>query len=304
MKKIMYLFSLLTLTSCAVAFQQIASISSPQMQLADDGHFAYSEDDIVVDYNFWAPSGKMSFVITNNLESDVYVDLGRSFLVVNGITYDYFQNRTYSLNYADTFMSSDGYETSNTLAAAAAAFSGEIANGDVNGIGGGFRRTKALSRRTSRASTVDRGVEYKEKEGVWIPAHSSRRFCEFTLMDAPYRQCGFARNPSKDEDMTLSFTEKDSPYAFDNILMLVVNGIDRRVVNSFYVSSLTNIQQDETYLDKNVEYCDGTKGSETVRIYKFRSANRFFINYDYDSRQKSDADDDRTKRKFSRFLGI
>ena len=80
MKKIMYLFSLLTLTSCAVAFQQIASISSPQMQLADDGHFAYSEDDIVVDYNFWAPSGKMSFVITNNLESDVYVDLGRSFL--------------------------------------------------------------------------------------------------------------------------------------------------------------------------------------------------------------------------------
>ena len=134
MKKIMYLFSLLTLTSCAVAFQQIASISSPQMQLADDGHFAYSEDDIVVDYNFWAPSGKMSFVITNNLESDVYVDLGRSFLVVNGITYDYFQNRTYSLNYADTFMSSDGYETSNTLAAAAAAFSeaGRKADGAVS----------------------------------------------------------------------------------------------------------------------------------------------------------------------------
>ena len=255
MKKIMYLFSLLTLTSCAVAFQQIASISSPQMQLADDGHFAYSENDIVVDYNFWAPSGKMSFVITNNLESDVYVDLGRSFLVVNGMTFDYFQNRTYSSNSSETSLSG-------------------------------------------------RAVEYKEKEGVWIPAHSSRRFCEFTLMDAPYRQCGFARNPSKDEDMTLSFTEKDSPYAFDNVLMLVVNGIDRRVVNSFYVSSLTNIQQDETYLDKNVEYCDGTKGSETVRIYKFRSANRFFINYDYDSRQKSDADDDRTKRKFSRFLGI
>ena len=255
MKKIMYLFSLLTLTSCAVAFQQIASISSPQMQLADDGHFAYSENDIVVDYNFWAPSGKMSFVITNNLESDVYVDLGRSFLVVNGMTFDYFQNRTYSSNSSETSLSG-------------------------------------------------RGVEYKEKEGVWIPAHSSRRFCEFTLMDAPYRQCGFARNPSKDEDMTLSFTEKDSPYAFDNILMLVVNGIDRRVVNSFYVSSLTNIQQDETYLDKNVEYCDGTKGSETVRIYKFRSANRFFINYNYDSGQKSDADDDRTKRKLSRFLGI
>lgn len=160
MKKIMYLFSLLTLTSCAVAFQQIASISSPQMQLADDGHFAYSENDIVVDYNFWAPSGKMSFVITNNLESDVYVDLGRSFLVVNGMTFDYFQNRTYSSNSSETSLSG-------------------------------------------------RGVEYKEKEGVWIPAHSSRRFCEFTLMDAPYRQCGFARNPSKDEDMTLSFTEKD-----------------------------------------------------------------------------------------------
>lgn len=304
MKKILYLFSLLALTSCAASFQQIASISSPQMRLTDDGHFAYSEEDIVVDYNFWAPSGQMNFIITNNLDSDVYVDLGRSFLVVNGMTFDYFQNRTYSFNSSDTILSGSGCETSNTFAAGVATSRSDNPNGDAYGAGGGFSSSKTFSRGTGKSSTVNRGVEYKEKEGVWIPAHSSRRFCEFTLMDVPYRQCGFARNPSRNEDMTLSFTEKNSPYAFDNVLMLVVNGIDRRIVNSFYVSSLTNIQSDETYEDKHVENCDGSKSSEIVRIYKHLSANRFFINYDYNSQHDRDTDDDRTQRKLSPFLGL
>ena len=167
-----------------------------------------------------------------------------------------------------------------------------------------YFQNRTYSSNSSETSLSGRGVEYKEKEGVWIPAHSSRRFCEFTLMDVPYRQCGFARNPSRNEDMTLSFTEKNSPYAFDNVLMLVVNGIDRRIVNSFYVSSLTNIQSDETYEDKHVENCDGSKSSEIVRIYKHLSANRFFINYDYNSQHDRDTDDDRTQRKLSPFLGL
>ena len=300
MKKLLYLLPALMLTSCATSFQQIASISSPQMRLADDGHFAYSQDDIVIDYNFWAPGGQVSFIITNNMDCDVYVDLSRSFLVVNGMTFDYFQNRTYSANSSSTLVSSSAYGASNTFALTAgmansfASSYGDSAYGKTYGAAAGTSRTNAFSRRATTSSTVNSGIEYKEKEGVWIPAHSSRHFCEFSLLDAPYRQCGFARNPTKKEDMTLRFTENNSPYAFDNVLMLVVNGADRRVVNSFYISSLTNIQREETYEDKDGENCDGSKTYEKVRIYKFRSANRFYINYDFES-EKNGASNDRLK---------
>ena len=270
------------------------------MRLADDGHFAYSQDDIVIDYNFWAPGGQVSFIITNNMDCDVYVDLSRSFLVVNGMTFDYFQNRTYSANSSSTLVSSSAYGASNTFALTAgmansfASSYGDSAYGKTYGAAAGTSRTNAFSRRATTSSTVNSGIEYKEKEGVWIPAHSSRHFCEFSLLDAPYRQCGFARNPTKKEDMTLRFTENNSPYAFDNVLMLVVNGADRRVVNSFYISSLTNIQREETYEDKDGENCDGSKTYEKVRIYKFRSANRFYINYDFES-EKNGASNDRLK---------
>ena len=289
MKKLFFLLPILALTSCATAFQQIASISSPQMRLSDDGHFAYHDDDIVVDYNFWAQNGQVSFVITNNLDTDVYVDLGRSFLVVNGMTFDYFQNRTYSTNSSSTIVSSSAYGASNTFALAsgmANAFAssyGNTAYGSSYGSASGSSRTNSYSHRTTASSTVNRGVEYGEKEGVWIPAHSSRHFCEFSLLEVPYRQCGFARNPSKKEDMTLSFSESNSPYAFDNMLMIVVDGVDRRVVNSFYISSITNILRTETYTEEDERGCDESKTGEMVRIYKFRSANRFFINYDFNS---------------------
>lgn len=289
MKKLLFILLVLMLTSCATAFQQIASISSPQMRLTDNGHFAYSEDDLVVDYNFWAQNGQVSFVITNNMDKDVYVDLGRSFLVVNGMTFDYFQNRTYSTNASSTVVSSSAYGASNTFALSAgmanafASSYGGTAYGVSYGSSAGSSRTSASSHRTTSSSTVNRGVEYKEKEGVWIPAHSSRHFCEFSLLEVPYRQCGFARNPSKKEDMTLTFSEENSPYAFDNVLMFVVEGADRRVVNSFYVSALTNIQQTETYEEEELRNCDDSKTGETIRIYKFRSANRFFINYYFNS---------------------
>ena len=118
MRKLLFLSLVLALSSCATAFQQIASISSPQMKVQDDGKFRYDAGDIVIDYNFWAQNGQVSFVITNNSDNDVYVDLGRSFLIVNGMTFDYYQNRTYSSNSSSTVVSSSSYGASNTFAVA------------------------------------------------------------------------------------------------------------------------------------------------------------------------------------------
>lgn len=297
MKKLLFLVFLFALTSCATAFQQIATISSPQMKLTDSGKFRYNENDVVVDYNFWAENGQVSFVITNNLDSDVYVDLGRSFLVVNGMTFDYFQNRIYSSNSSSTVVSSSSYGASNTFAVAsgmANAFAsalGNTASATAFSSGSGSSRTFGYSSRSTTSSTINRGIEYGEKEGVWIPAHSSRHFCEFSLLEAPYRRCGLARNPSKREDASISFTEENSPYAFDNMLMLVIDGQDHRLVNSFYIERITNILFEETYTEKDARNCDDSRTGEKIHVLKFSSPNRFYINYDYKT-----GDTDRVKK--------
>ena len=267
------------------------------MTLSDDGSFKFDKDDIVINYNFWADGGQMSFVITNNMDVDVYVDLNRSFLVVNGMTFDYYQNRTYTTTSSSTVVNSSSFGASNTYAMANAVANayassyGNTASAIGTGSSYGSSRTTAYSSRTTSSNTVNKGVQYSEKEGVWIPAHASRHFSEFSLMEAPYRQCGFARNPGKKENAVLNFNQKNSPYVFDNELMFVIKGQEKRVVNSFYISGILNIQRDETYEDEFALDCDGNKTTEMIRIYKFSSPNRFFINYDFANNSSNNATD-------------
>lgn len=65
------------------------------MSVSDDGTFSYNENDLTIDYDFWSDHGKVGFIITNNTNEDIYIDLSRSFLIVNGMTFDYCRNRTY-----------------------------------------------------------------------------------------------------------------------------------------------------------------------------------------------------------------
>ena len=294
MKRIALLFSIFALASCSTAYQQIAYISSPQMKMQDDGKFRYNEEDIVVDYNFWAQNGQVSFVITNNSDTDVYVDLTRSFLVVNGMTFDYYNNRTYSTNASSTVINSSAYGVSNTfavangIAGALSSYYSGSASSTALSTASGSSRTNTYSLRSTSSSTINRGVEYAEKEGVWVPAHSARRICEFSLLEVPYRQCGLPRNPSKREDATISFTAKNTPFAFDNMLMLVVNGAERRLVNSFFIERITNILEVETYNEESDVDCNGRSTNGRVRIYKYGAANRFYVKYFYSSGMETD----------------
>lgn len=297
MKKILLLPVIIAaVSSCATSFQQIASVASSQMALTDNGYYRYNEGDITIEYNFWAENGQVSFNIHNESDKDVYVDLERSFLVVNGMTFDYYQNRTYSTQLSNTIVNSSTYGVSNTgtiassLVSAFASSYGNSASGGSFGVYGASSQTRAYSKRDTKSSTINRGIEYAEKEGVWIPAHSSRHFCEFSLMDAPYRRCGFARNPSKREEASVSFTEENSPYVFNNMLMLVIEGADHRFSNSFYVGGFLNILQKEAYDETKGVKCDGSKSMDTFWISKYKAGNKFYINYEFKS---SHGDSDR-----------
>lgn len=96
-KRFFLLLTVMVMTSCgmSVVYYQIATISSPQMSVSDDGRFCYNENDLTIDYDFWSDHGKVGFIITNNTDEDIFIDLSRSFLIVNGMTFDYYRNLTY-----------------------------------------------------------------------------------------------------------------------------------------------------------------------------------------------------------------
>ena len=146
-------------------------------------------------------------------------------------------------------------------------------------IGNGVVETRSGLLKNASVALVNQGMEIGEKEGVWVPAHSSRRFYEFSLLEKPYRKCGFARNPKVKEDVTISFSEKNSPYTFNNLLMFVQGGVDHRIKNSFYIGRLTNIRESLTYEEESELDCNGNLTGGTRRIYNFYSPNRFYIRY-------------------------
>ena len=255
MKKYFSILSLLALLSCSTAYQQIVSLGSTDAVLADNGDFVYSDDDYVINQNFWANGGAVSFIFTNNTDRDVYVDLSRSFLIVNGMTFDYFQNRTWT-SYGSSLSMSGSTVT----------------------------------------STTNSGVNVTESSGLWIPAHASRSFCEFSLMNTPFRKCGFARNPSKREDASLVFSRQNTPFTYENMIMVVADGKDYRIINRFFVQSITNIKESETYKVAEETNCKGDKTGEEYKIYKFASHNKFYVNYIVDPLAKTKVDQsDRVK---------
>lgn len=76
-----------------------------------------------------------------------------------------------------------------------------------------------------------------------------------------------------------TFTEQNTPYAIDNMLMLVVDGKDRRLINSFYISNFLNIREDQSVEEQSKLDCNNAKTRQKIYVLKYASPDRFFINY-------------------------
>ena len=117
--------------------------------------------------------------------------------------------------------------------------------------------TYVLDKDATSPDRYNYNIETTEKEGVWIPAHAARYFCEFYLLQDTYRRCGLPLNPSRKENASIDFNEKDTPYAFENRLMIMVNGQEQRLVNYFYINNITNLHESEAIEQGYMRDCFG-----------------------------------------------
>lgn len=53
----------------------------------------YSDQNCTISYDFWGKSGNAGFLFQNNTDGPIYVDLSSTFLVCNGVAYDFYQSR-------------------------------------------------------------------------------------------------------------------------------------------------------------------------------------------------------------------
>lgn len=248
MKKLFLLLTVFAFISSACSplfYQQIATLHSENVNLKDDGTFAYEDGVMTIEYDFWAESGKFKFVVTNHSDDNIYLNLAESYFVDNGCAHDYYQSRTYVHSTKSTV--SSGFMVAGTS--------------------------------STFAATTGQGafVEYAEKAIVSIPAHSYKVFEEFSVASSVFRECGFVRDPSKKERAVREFNDYTSPKVIENRLVFNMGDVAIPVTNVFYVSQYQNISTDDATDYVKVEKCDGYR--ESVMVHKMAANNKFYITY-------------------------
>lgn len=246
-------------------YQQIATLSSENVSLKNDGSFAYEDGIMTIEYDFWAESGQFKFIVTNNSDEDIYLNLAESYFVDNGLAYDYYQARTYL--YTSKSITSVGAKASYAVA--------------------------------KTASEKGESIEFAEKSIVGIPAHSCKVFEEFSVATTVFRECGFVRDPSKKENAVREYNGYTSPKVIENRLMFYMGDVAIPVTNVFYVSQYQNISISNATGYVKVERCDGFK--KDVKVNTYSANNKFYITYSSNDLMSSEGNqNDRKAQSFGK----
>lgn len=76
---------------------------------------------------------------------------------------------------------------------------------------------------------------------ILIPKGAYRNFYGFNLNNNIYRQVFFARDPKKDEDVSLSSNDMNDPIVFSNIIYVICDNNEYSIRNDFEVSEIRNV---------------------------------------------------------------
>lgn len=283
------------ITSCSSSYMQIATLKSEQVKLQSDGSFKSEHQEFTVEYDFWSKYGNVGFLITNNSDKDLYLNLEKSYFINNGYAYDYYQNRVfvYSSKSSSTINS-----TSSRSTAVGSLNSNSTISQYVNGHSNNYYATinsssygsyfsksniSGYSSSSSYTTYSEKGstIEYIEDKIVCIPAHSAKYFEEFQASSIIYRECGFPRNPDKDEETILEFDKNDSPKVFENRLMFILNNNEIPINHKFYVCEIQNILEENAYEKYFKKDCNGNEIVPPVLVNKKAQSDKYYIYYNY-----------------------
>ena len=283
-RKLLILIVTIFLSGCAsTTFYQLYKTESSNTETDKNG-MIYENDDIIVFYNFWENYGNSSFLVENKTDLNIFINLEKSHLIINGMAKTYFQNRTF-LKSSSTSLSVGSYFSSSYLNKRSTSF-GNIYY--LERFGSAISQSNTIgtfsSSLTKSKSTIAKGysVSFIEKNIVCIPAKSAKIFDGFSLNGSIYRDCELFRYPSKTSIESKKFDKETTPLIIKNIIsygFIETELNNFKIVESvFWVSEITNYPSSVFYERKYPEYC-GKKSLYSKNFYLFYKPDRFFIKY-------------------------
>ncbi len=266
------LFALLianVLTSCVTsAYYQVYKVKPDDKMTLKEGRLVFEDESCLVSYNLWEEGGNIGFIFHNKTDKNIYLKLDESFFVLNGVAFNYYQNRVFS----------------NTLSSGTSASHGASATRSVTGINYLdliLTNRISVSNSVGVVNTSGKTVSYTEEKIVCIPGMTSKVITEYTINQTLFRDCDLFKYPKRKQIRTKSFKKSDSPLVFSNRIVYEVgqSGIPIKFENEFYGSQITNYPEDSILEAKDEEFC-GQKILSQMKFFKDVSPDKFYIKYD------------------------
>lgn len=258
MNSIKNIYSALTVIIFAVLFIASAATKDyyqvyktvPENGKLLDNKITFEDENCNIVYNLWGEGGNIGFTIFNKSENEIIINIDKSFFVLNGIAYDYFQNRTI------TKTSTSGSSVSYT-----------------------YPYWYYSSLKVGGTSTSSYATSYSESPLMIIPSKTSKNITEYNVVNNFYSSCDLLKYPfSKKEIKSLSFDKTNSPYTFYNIISYTSKGINFNLENKFYVDQIANFPRSEIVETIYPEKC-GKESSNYVEVFKETPPNNFYFHY-------------------------
>jgi hypothetical protein len=205
--------------------------SNPKIVTTEDSGYKYSNREVDINYSFWSADGYVYIKIYNKSRSNIYINLDKSFFVLNGYVNDYYKNESYE----NTKKSTSLYSKSIT----------------------GLTYDNYLgNNRATVSKTSENSVTTVEKKKLTIPKKSYRVLKKFYVEDLPFKRCDITLYPKRNEKtVTSEYDIKNSPVVFRNILNYTSGDKIKTIDNKFYISKITNYRKEDFYKPYKIDYC-------------------------------------------------
>ena len=287
-KLILFLGLFLLITSCSsINNFQLYKTEAPNLKV-DNGLLVFEDSVCSISYDLWSKNGNPTFLFYNKSDNLISIDLTECFFVLNGISYDYFQNRTYTHSSGTSRTVGNVVSSGNTNSTTTSTNSANSAPSYFSQISTnskGKSSTQSLSSTQSSMSStttsVGYSVSYAEKDVVKIPSKSGKIISEFSITANRFRHQDLLKYTALDEIDSMQFTNETSPFVFLNTITYQYDPMlnsKKTVQNSFYVSTILNMHEGQFYYEDYAETF-GKKDDFKSLFYKYKSPSNFYLPY-------------------------
>ena len=241
------------LSSCSPRYIQVLSVKQApdsETEIKDsNGALVYEDPNCMIEYHMWSKGGRLDFVFRNITDDDLYLVMGKSFLIKNGHAYDY--NAEQLLSYNESNTSNVGIHTSVDIDDGTESVDVTV---PVNGI-------------------------------ICIPARSYKIIKGFPIYNSRIKLCEDDKNnyPRKESVHTF-FTQENSPMVFENRICYSINESltdVKKVKTTFYISEFVNYRFVENVAFDYYKYNECGKKVSTYNEHLIvgGGANQFYFIY-------------------------